>query len=50
MTLLTEATMSVFDSGLAFGDGVWDGRRIVDRYPAWLEALINCLYKFAITR
>ena len=42
-----QATVSVFDSGFVLGDGVWEGFRIVDGHPAFLEAHLDRLYEGA---
>jgi branched-chain amino acid aminotransferase len=42
-----EATVSVFDSGFILGDGVWEGLRIVDGHPAFLDAHLDRLYEGA---
>lgn len=42
-----DATVSVFDSGFILGDGVWEGLRIVDGYPAFLDAHLDRLYEGA---
>lgn len=42
-----EATVSVFDSGFVLGDGVWEGLRIVDGHPAFLDAHLDRLYEGA---
>ena len=42
-----EATVSVFDSGFVLGDGVWEGFRVVDGHPAFLEAHLDRLYEGA---
>ena len=36
-----EATVSVFDSGFVLGDGVWEGLRIVDGQPLFLDAHLD---------
>ena len=41
------ATVSVFDSGFVLGDGVWEGFRIVDGHPAFLDAHLDRLYEGA---
>jgi branched-chain amino acid aminotransferase len=33
-----QAMVSVFDSGFVLGDGVWEGLRVVDGRPAFLDA------------
>ncbi|GAB3104014.1 aminotransferase class IV [Lysobacter terrae] len=42
-----EATVSVFDSGFVLGDGVWEGFRVVDGHPAFLDAHLDRLYEGA---
>lgn len=42
-----EAVVSVFDSGFVLGDGVWEGFRVVDGHPAFLEAHLDRLYEGA---
>jgi branched-chain amino acid aminotransferase len=42
-----EAVVSVFDSGFVLGDGVWEGLRIVDGHPAFLDAHLDRLYEGA---
>jgi branched-chain amino acid aminotransferase len=41
------ATVSVFDSGFILGDGVWEGLRVVDGHPAFLDAHLDRLYEGA---
>jgi branched-chain amino acid aminotransferase len=38
-----QATVSVFDSGFVLGDGVWEGVRVVNGRPAFLEAHLERL-------
>jgi branched-chain amino acid aminotransferase len=38
-----EAVVSVFDSGFVLGDGVWEGLRIHDGHPAFLEQHLDRL-------
>jgi len=38
-----QAKVSVFDSGFVLGDGVWEGVRIVDSRPAFLDAHLKRL-------
>mgnify|MGYP001154400626 CR=1 FL=1 len=38
-----QATVSVFDSGFVLGDGVWEGVRVVDGRPAFLDAHLERL-------
>ena len=42
-----EATVSVFDSGFVLGDGVWEGFRVVNGQPAFLDAHLDRLYEGA---
>ena len=42
-----EATVSVFDSGFVLGDGVWEGLRVVDGQPVFLEQHLDRLYEGA---
>ena len=42
-----EAMVSVFDSGFVLGDGVWEGLRVVDGQPAFLDAHFDRLYEGA---
>ena len=42
-----EATVSVFDSGFVLGDGVWEGLRVVDGHPAFLDELLDRLFEGA---
>lgn len=42
-----EATVSVFDAGFVLGDGVWEGLRIVDGHPLFLDAHLDRLYEGA---
>ena len=44
-----DATVSVFDSGFVLGDGVWEGFRVVDGHPAFLEAHLDRLCEGAKT-
>lgn len=39
-----EALISVFDSGFVLGDGVWEGIRVHNGRPAFLEAHLRRLY------
>lgn len=41
------AFVSVFDSGFVLGDGVWEGLRVVEGQPAFLEAHLDRLYEGA---
>jgi len=38
-----EAVVSVFDSGFVLGDGVWEGLRVRDGHPAFLDAHLDRL-------
>ena len=42
-----EAVVSVFDSGFVLGDGVWEGLRVVDGHPAFLEQHLDRLWEGA---
>lgn len=42
-----EATVSVFDSGFVLGDGVWEGLRVVNGHPAFLDAHLARLWEGA---
>jgi branched-chain amino acid aminotransferase len=39
--------VSVFDSGFVLGDGVWEGLRVHDGHPAFLEAHLDRLWQGA---
>jgi branched-chain amino acid aminotransferase len=41
------AVVSVFDSGFVLGDGVWEGLRVRDGHPAFLEAHLDRLFQGA---
>ena len=41
------AVVSVFDSGFVLGDGVWEGLRVVDGHPVFLDAHLDRLYEGA---
>ncbi len=43
----SQATVSVFDSGFVLGDGVWEGLRIIDGHPAFLDPHLDRLYEGA---
>ena len=43
----TEAMVSVFDSGFVLGDGVWEGLRVVDGHPAFLDEHLDRLFEGA---
>jgi branched-chain amino acid aminotransferase len=38
-----EAMVSVFDAGFVLGDGVWEGLRVVDGHPVFLDAHLDRL-------
>ncbi len=42
-----EAVVSVFDSGFVLGDGVWEGLRVIDGQPLFLDAHLDRLYEGA---
>lgn len=42
-----EAMVSVFDSGFVLGDGVWEGMRIHEGHPAFLDQHLDRLYEGA---
>ncbi len=42
-----EAVVSVFDAGFVLGDGVWEGIRVVDGHPAFLEQHLERLWEGA---
>ncbi len=42
-----EAVVSVFDSGFVLGDGVWEGLRVHDGHPAFLETHLDRLWQGA---
>lgn len=37
----------MFDSGFVLGDGVWEGLRVVDGHPAFLDAHLDRLWEGA---
>jgi branched-chain amino acid aminotransferase len=41
------AVVSVFDAGFMLGDGVWEGLRVVQGHPVFLEAHLDRLYEGA---
>ena len=43
----SEAMVSVFDSGFVLGDGVWEGFRVLDGHPLFLDAHLDRLYEGA---
>jgi len=43
----SEAVVSVFDSGFVLGDGVWEGLRVHDGHPAFLETHLDRLWQGA---
>jgi branched-chain amino acid aminotransferase len=42
-----QAVVSVFDAGFVLGDGVWEGLRIADGHPAFLEQHLDRLWEGA---
>jgi branched-chain amino acid aminotransferase len=42
-----EAVVSVFDAGFVLGDGVWEGIRVHDGHPAFLEQHLDRLWEGA---
>ncbi|MBS0212678.1 MAG: aminotransferase class IV [Proteobacteria bacterium] len=42
-----EAVVSVFDSGFVLGDGVWEGLRVIDGQPVFLDQHLDRLYEGA---
>ena len=42
-----EAVVSVFDAGFVLGDGVWEGLRVHDGHPAFLDRHLARLYEGA---
>jgi branched-chain amino acid aminotransferase len=42
-----EAVVSVFDAGFVLGDGVWEGLRVRDGHPAFLDRHLARLYEGA---
>ena len=42
-----EAVVSVFDSGFVLGDGVWEGLRVCEGHPAFLDEHLDRLYEGA---
>jgi branched-chain amino acid aminotransferase len=42
-----QAMVSVFDAGFVLGDGVWEGLRVVDGHPAFLEQHLDRLWQGA---
>ncbi|HEY2297360.1 MAG TPA: aminotransferase class IV [Jatrophihabitans sp.] len=42
-----QATVSVFDAGFVLGDGVWEGLRVSDGHPAFIEQHLDRLYEGA---
>jgi len=42
-----EAVVSVFDSGFVLGDGVWEGIRVAQGHPAFLERHLDRLWEGA---
>ena len=43
-----EATVSVFDSGFVLGDGVWEGLRVIDGHPVFLDEHLDRLFEEVI--
>jgi len=43
----SEAVVSVFDSGFVLGDGVWEGLRVSEGHPAFLDQHLDRLYEGA---
>jgi branched-chain amino acid aminotransferase len=42
-----EAVVSVFDAGFVLGDGVWEGLRVTEGHPAFLEQHLDRLWEGA---
>ncbi|WP_375489646.1 aminotransferase class IV [uncultured Jatrophihabitans sp.] len=42
-----QAVVSVFDAGFVLGDGVWEGLRVADGHPAFLEQHLDRLWEGA---
>jgi branched-chain amino acid aminotransferase len=42
-----QAVVSVFDAGFILGDGVWEGLRVTDGHPAFLEQHLDRLWEGA---
>ena len=42
-----EAVVSVFDAGFVLGDGVWEGLRVHDGHPAFLDQHLDRLWEGA---
>src|SRR3954453_21231781 len=42
-----EAVVSVFDAGFVLGDGVWEGLRVADGHPAFLDQHLDRLWEGA---
>ena len=42
-----QAVISVFDAGFVLGDGVWEGLRVHDGHPAFLDQHLDRLYEGA---
>ncbi len=42
-----KASVSVFDSGFVLGDGVWEGLRVMNGHPAFLDAHLDRLFEGA---
>jgi branched-chain amino acid aminotransferase len=47
LTPRAKAVVSVFDSGFVLGDGVWEGLRVYDGHPAFLDRHLARLYEGA---
>jgi branched-chain amino acid aminotransferase len=43
----SQAVVSVFDAGFVLGDGVWEGLRVADGHPAFLEQHLDRLWEGA---
>jgi branched-chain amino acid aminotransferase len=44
----SEAVVSVFDAGFVLGDGVWEGLRVHQGHPAFLDQHLDRLYEGAV--
>jgi branched-chain amino acid aminotransferase len=42
-----QASVSVFDAGFILGDGIWEGLRVVNGHPAFLDAHLDRLFEGA---
>jgi branched-chain amino acid aminotransferase len=47
LALRAQAVISVFDAGFVLGDGVWEGLRVSDGHPAFLDQHLDRLYEGA---